>query len=123
MGYPYYPYNKYKAQKTPCMNGHVHDSKKEAERCNELHFLQRANQICSLEIQKVFPILGSEKYDKPMKNEQKVDYKADFYYYDLHLQKWVIEDSKGHRTKDYILKRKLVKHLYCHDGKTVFIET
>lgn len=116
-------YNKYGAKKTHCQYGHVHDSVKEASRCNELHLLERAGKIHHLEIQKPFLLIESQKYAKPMKNEQKAEYKADFYYYDDDLKKWVIEDSKGHRTKDYVLKRKFVKKMYCADGETVFIET
>lgn len=115
--------NKYGAKKTECLHGHTHDSKKEAERCNELHLLQRAGEIHSLEVQKAFLLIEKQKYSKPMKSEQKAEYKADFYYFDNQMQRWVIEDSKGHRTKDYVLKRKLVKHLYCSDNDTVFIET
>lgn len=129
MSIPHYLYNainnknKYGAKKTQCLCGHTHDSKKEAERCNELCFLLKAKEIHSLEFQKPFLLIDKQKYEKPMKNEQKAEYKADFYYFDNRHNKWVIEDSKGHRTKDYVLKRKLVKHLYCTDGNTVFIET
>lgn len=124
MAYPYWSStNKYGAKKTECLCGHTHDSKKEAERCNELNLLQRAGEINSLEFQKPFLLLEKQNYNTPMKNEQKVEYKADFYYYDCQLKKWVIEDSKGHRTKDYVLKRKFVKHFYCADGQTIFVET
>lgn len=123
MSYPFNSYNKFSARKTPCSHGHMHDSKKEAERCDELHFLLRAKKIHSLEIQKPYLLVDKMKYDKPMKNERKAEYVADFYYFDNDLQKWVIEDSKGLRTKDYILKRKLIKLMYCQDGNTVFIET
>lgn len=115
--------NKHNAKKTPCFLGHLHDSAKEADRCNELHILLKAGKIHSLEIQKPFLILEKQKYQKPMKNEREAEYVCDFYYFDNDLGKWVIEDSKGFRTKDYVLKRKLVKNLYCKDGATVFIET
>lgn len=119
----YYPfYNKYKAQKTACNNGHLHDSKKEAERCNELFLLQRAEKIKDLEIQKEYELIPAQKFNKPMKSERKACYKADFVYFDNTLNKTVIEDTKGCKTKDYILKRKLMKQIYC-DEDTIFIET
>ncbi len=40
--------------------------------------------------------------------ERKVDYVADFVYTDVEIGENVVEDSKGIRTKDYILKRKLM---------------
>ena len=120
----YYPYgNKYKSKKTPCMYGHMHDSAKEAERCNELHLLLKAGKIESLEVQKSYELVPSIKYDKPMKNERKAEYKADFVYFDKELGKTVIEDTKGFRTKDYVLKRKIIKEKYCCNGNTIFIET
>lgn len=115
--------NKHHSKKTSCSFGHTHDSKKEAERCDELHLLQGIGEIHSLEIQKAYLLIEAQKYSEPMKNERKAEYKADFVYYDNRMKKWVIEDSKGMRTKDYILKRKLMKQLYCRDGETVFIET
>lgn len=115
--------NKYGARKAVCTAGHTHDSAKEAKRCSELQLLLKAGKITDLEIQKEFLLVPAVKYEEPMKNERKACYKADFVYYDKAIGKTVIEDSKGMRTKDYILKRKLVKQLYCSDGKTIFIET
>lgn len=116
-------YNKYGSRKSVCSEGHTHDSAKEAARCSQLHLLQKAGEIADLEIQKEFVIIPAVGYGAPMKNERKSCYKADFVYFDKALGKTVIEDSKGMRTKEYILKRKLVKQLYCQDGKTIFIET
>jgi len=45
---------KYHAKKTPCTNGHMHASKREAMRCNDLHLLQRAGEISGLQQQPVF---------------------------------------------------------------------
>lgn len=137
----YNHFNKFSAKKTPCNYGHIHDSTKEAKRCNELHLLLRAGQITDLETQKSYLIIPAlygtktlkETYKKgSLKGQPKVQricieqaafYKADFVYYDKALGKTVIEDSKGMRTKDYILKRKLMKQQYCQDGKTIFTET
>lgn len=133
--------NKYNAKKSYCSNGHLHDSLKEAKRCDELHLLLMTGAIADLELQKPYLIIpalyetiecnevykvGKLKGQKKTKRrcvEQSAYYKADFVYLDTQTGKTVIEDSKGKRTKDYILKRKLMKHQYCSDGKTVFIET
>lgn len=56
-----------------------------------------------------------------MPSERRCDYVADFCYTENGVR--VIEDCKGFRTKDYIIKRKLVKHLCCRDGKMIFRET
>ena len=114
--------NKYNARKTLCAFGHLHDSVKEAERCQELHLLLKAGKIKDLRLQVNYEILPAVKYPSVTKNEQAVVYKADFTYYDCELGKYVIEDCKGKKTKDYIVKRKLIKNKYC-DEYTVFIET
>ena len=116
-------FSKYGASKAPCRQGHIHDSIKEAARCNELHMLLAAHKIENLEIQKEFLLVPAIKYEKPMKSERKVSYIADFVYDDTETGKTIIEDTKGIKTKEYIIKRKLVKEKYCQDGKTIFIET
>lgn len=114
--------NKFKAKKTPCQHGHIHDSVKEANRCNELHLLLKANLIKNLRIQIPFVVVSAHQYSE-MKDEQAVEYKADFVYYDIQKQKTVIEDVKGFRTKDYLIKRKLMKEKYCSGTDTIFIES
>lgn len=103
----------------PCLYGHTHDSKAEAERCNELHLMQKQGMISDLEIQKKYKILEAQKF-QTMPNERSIVYNADFVYTENGIT--VIEDTKGKKTKDYIIKRKFVKKLYCTDGKTVFRE-
>ncbi|WP_380873621.1 hypothetical protein ACFB49_42730 [Sphingomonas sp. DBB INV C78] len=46
--------NKFSAKKTACAHGHMHASKREALRCNDLHILQRAGQISDLKQQPKF---------------------------------------------------------------------
>jgi len=111
--------SKFHARKTPCLYGHMHASGLEAERCNELHLMEKSGLISNLEVQKPYLILGAQKYQN-MPNERSIVYNADFVYIENGLT--VIEDTKGHKTKDYIIKRKLVKKLYCTDGKAVFRE-
>ena len=110
---------KYKSRKTVCAQGHCHDSVKEANRCNELNFLEKSGKISGLEIQKKFLLIPSHRYEN-MPGERSCSYIADFCYSENDLT--IIEDTKGFRTKDYIIKRKLLKEKYCLDGKTVFRE-
>lgn len=137
----FYDYNKYGAKKETCSQGHLHDSRAEALRCAELHLLLRVGDIENLELQKDYLLIParyitqelSEVYKvgekkgqhktKQVCDEQSVVYKADFVYYDKRLNKTVIEDCKGMRTKEYVIKRKLVKQLYCNNDTTIFIET
>ena len=44
--------------------------------------------------------------------ERACTYRADFVYYDVENKQLVVEDSKGFRTKDYIIKRKLMLHVH-----------
>ena len=113
-------YMKYGNKKRTCNYGHVHDSVKEADRCNELHLMQRAGFINGLEIQKRFELIPSAKY-REMPNERSCDYVADFVYNENGAT--VIEDTKGFRTKDFVVKRKLFKYRYCREGRVIFKET
>lgn len=111
--------NKYRAKKSDCCQGHTHDSKKEAYRCDLLHILQKHGKISNLRIQVKFELVPAVKYPN-MPNERAVTYVADFVYTENGLT--IIEDTKGVKTKDYIIKRKLLKQKLCQDGKTVFRE-
>lgn len=110
--------SKYHNQKVTA-DGHTFDSKKEYRRYCELKLLERAGVISDLELQKPFVLIPAQyevKADKPAKSsktllERAVTYKADFVY--TQDGKTVVEDVKGGvRTKEYILKRKLM--LYLH---------
>ena len=100
-------YNKYNANKAVCAQGHLHDSRKECIRCNELHLLQRAKQISGLEVQKKFSLVPARKYPN-MKNERSLDYIADFVYVDAASKKMIVEDCKGYKTEIYKIKKKLM---------------
>lgn len=109
--------SKYKARKTE-VNGVVFDSKKEADRFIELSLLQRAGAITGLKTQVKFELIpaqyewtinpktGATKKGKVI--ERAVNYIADFVY--TENGKIVVEDTKGVKTKDYIIKRKLMLH-------------
>jgi hypothetical protein len=105
--------NKYHNKKVT-YNGITFDSRKEAVRYQELILLQRAGEIHSLELQKEFELLPAIYEGNNGKKgkciERAVKYKADFVYRDKD-NFLIVEDVKGHRTKEYILKRKMMLFL------------
>lgn len=112
--------SKYNAHKAQCRQGHTHDSAKEAHRCDELHTLARSGAISELCIQRKFVLIPAQKY-ADMKSERECSYIADFMY--IKDGVLIIEDVKGYKTPEYVVKRKLLKQRYCSDGRVVFIET
>lgn len=99
---------KYKNRKA-VIDGIVFDSKKEARRYSELKLLQRAGKISNLRLQVPFELIPSQYIDKKCV-ERAVTYRADFVY--TENGQTVVEDTKGMRTKDYIIKRKLMLERY-----------
>ncbi len=100
--------NKYRNIKT-IVDGIPFDSRKEANRYCELKLLQRAGQIQNLALQKEFELLPKQEVDGKTV-ERAVKYRADFTYEEN--GKTVVEDTKGVRTPEYILKRKLMLYRY-----------
>ena len=86
------------------------DSKKEATRYSQLKILEKAGLIKNIELQKVFELQPSFK--KNGKTYRKITYKADFYYFDNHLGKYIVEDTKGFKTEVYKIKKKLFEYKY-----------
>lgn len=93
------------------IDGIAFDSKKEANRYNELKLLEAAGEIVGLEMQKRFELIPSQKATLLNTSERPVHYVADFVYTDSQGYT-VVEDTKGFKTKDYIIKRKLFKARY-----------
>ena len=93
------------------INGEQFDSKKEAKRYQELLLLQRAGKISGLRRQVKFVLIPTQRIDGKVV-EREVSYVADFVYHDIENDKPVVEDTKGMRTKDYIIKRKLMLRMY-----------
>lgn len=85
------------------------DSIKECQRYCELKLMQRAGVISDLKMQVPFELIPTQRIDGKVV-ERATNYIADFVY-QQDGQK-VVEDTKGFRTKDYILKRKLM--LWIH---------
>lgn len=90
------------------VDGLKFDSKKEANRYCELTLLQRAGKITNLERQKKFELIPTIKFGGH--TERGVSYIADFVYIENGQQ--VVEDVKGFKTKDYIIKRKIMLWRY-----------
>lgn len=106
---------KYHNRKVTTANGETFDSKREYERYCELSLLQKAGVIQNLQRQTKFLLIPSQYATDPKTGKEKlverpVIYLADFQY--IRDGKTVVEDTKGFKTKDYIIKRKLMLHVY-----------
>lgn len=104
--------NKYHAKKVVTPEG-IFDSRKEHRRWCELRLLERAGKITKLRRQvsySLIPAQYEEQYKKCL--ERECVYKADFVYIDTETGKEVVEDTKGVRTADYKIKRKLMLYRY-----------
>lgn len=86
------------------IDGITFDSKKEAVRWKELVLMQKAGQISDLQRQVKIELIPSQR-NAAGALERAVNYIADFVY--NKDGQTVYEDTKGFRTADYIIKRKL----------------
>ena len=117
MAWRSYSTNKYHNHKVE-LQGEVFDSKKEATRWLELKALEKAGKISGLQRQKKFELIPAQYeegttgprggYKKGKLLEREVVYYADFVYFDEEEKDFVIEDAKGVRTPEYVIKRKLL---------------
>ena len=98
-------YNNKKIQ----LDGMTFDSKKEARRYQDLKLLERAGVIRNLQRQVKFILIPSQKINGKVV-ERECSYKADFVYQEN--DKTIVEDTKGFRTADYIIKRKLMLQVH-----------
>ena len=103
---------KYHNRKVIVDDGIKFDSLKEARRYKELKILEKANEITELRLQVKFELQPSFK--KNGKTIRKIEYIADFTYYDNKLNKYIVEDTKGYKTDVYKLKKKLFEYKYPH---------
>lgn len=106
MGYNPYPRRKFGNKKVLC-DGMIFDSQKEARRYHELKLRQQAGEISGLECQKVFELIPKQVDEDGKCIERDCKYIADFVYTDKD-GRTVVEDTKGYKTPDYIIKRKLM---------------
>ena len=106
------------------------DSQKEARRYDELAALERAGEIRDLRLQVDFTL--QEAYtDGEGRRVRAIRYRADFTYEQVRDDPWaeyegsfwvlVVEDvkSRATRTKEYIMKRKLMKERFNIDIQEV----
>lgn len=88
---------------------------KERKRGAELELLQLEGIISDFQKQVPYELIPAH-YEvvngKRKCIERACTYKADFVYYDIENKQLVVEDSKGFRTKDYVIKRKLMLHVH-----------
>lgn len=71
--------NKFHAKECICSQGHIHDSKKEARKCNALYMMQESGLIDNLEMQKPFVLIPAQYRDGKCV-ERQCKYIADFVY-------------------------------------------
>lgn len=89
------------------VDGMTFDSTKEYSRWCELKLMERAGEITGLVRQQKIELIPKTKLYRACY------YVCDFIYFDKRENKTIYEDVKGVRTKEYLLKRKL---LYWRHG-------
>lgn len=117
MSWNYYGGSKYKAKKVE-VDGIKFDSKKEARRYEELLILEQAGEIKDLKRQVKYILIPAQREPdsvgarggriKGKLIERECAYVADFVYIDTATGELIVEDVKGMRTSEYIVKRKLM---------------
>jgi len=101
--------SKYNSRKVS-VDGITFDSRKEAQKYIALKLLQRAGEILSYELQPEFELQPGYR-DKDGKWVRPVKYRADFRV--THPDgRVVVIDTKGYRTKDYLIKKKMLLYRY-----------
>ena len=101
--------NKYRSQKIT-VDGITFDSVKEANRWQELRILERAGEIRDLQRQVPFVVIPTQRDENGKLIEKEVRYVADFTYIEKGKLTRTVEDVKSEatRTREYIIKRKLM---------------
>lgn len=112
---------KYHSQKT-IVDGIIFQSKKEGRRYFELRLMEKAGKIADLQRQVKYVLIPAQREPdkigarggviKGKLIERECAYIADFVYKDLEKGELVVEDTKGFRTPEYIIKRKLMLYQY-----------
>lgn len=85
------------------------DSTKEYNRWLDLLKMQERGEISGLDRQVTFTLIPSQPGD--LRDERPCKYRADHVYYDRDGNK-IVEDVKGDRPADYIIKRKLMRYIH-----------
>lgn len=85
-------------------DGLIFDSEREYKRWCELRLMEKAGVIADLKRQVKYQLIPAQE------GERACNYVADFVY--TEKGKTVVEDAKGCRTKEYVIKRKLMLWLH-----------
>ena len=88
-------------------------SNKEKNRGAVLELMQRQGLISGMQKQVVYELIPAQYGFVDGKKkciERACTYRADFVYFDNEKNELVVEDSKGFRTTEYVIKRKLMLH-------------
>lgn len=98
-----------------CRTG-AYASRKEARRAAHLRLMQQQGLITDLREQVSYTLIPPQYRNAPNGKrtliERSCRYIADFVYTDNASGQTVVEDTKGVRTKEYIIKRKLMLHVH-----------
>ena len=92
------------------VDGIKFDSKLEARRYTELKYMQMAGEITELELQ--------PEYEFSINAVLVCKYRADFAYIRANVR--VVEDAKGVKTPEYIIKKKLMRAVYNIEIKEIY---
>lgn len=104
-----YKQNKYKNKKVE-YNGIKFDSQKERNYYIKLKLLEEKGKIKDLKLQVKYEL--QPKFQIGNKIYQKITYKADFSYISIDDNKLHVVDVKGFKTKEYLLKKKILAYKY-----------
>lgn len=128
--------NKYRNKKT-VVDGIPFDSAKEGRRYGQLKLLEKSREIMNLKLQVKFPLIcntllvscvpNGEPFKIKLPYNLIKEYIADFTYTTLKTgvndlpepEEYIVEDCKGYRTKEYKLKKRLMKLVYGIEIKEI----
>ncbi|MQX79881.1 DUF1064 domain-containing protein [Sinorhizobium medicae] len=102
--------SKYRNKKTT-VDGIKFDSKREAEFYSSLKQLERAGQVYEVELQKPYALT--------VNGQLVCTYEADFAFYDALQKRNRVVDVKGVATKDFVIKKKLMRAVFGIDVEVV----
>ena len=107
--------HKFNARKV-VIDGHSFPSQKEADRYVLLRERQRRGEIANLELQPVLKLYSGNTpvliRSKGYPNGRQVKMVLDFAYFDADRNRRILEDVKGFRTREFILKKAYAEACY-----------
>lgn len=104
--------SKYKNQKVKHPEFGIFASKKEFEHFLLLKQREKQGEIKDLQRQVSFRINVNDQYIGR--------YTPDFVYFDVKKNRFIAHETKGYKTRDYVLRAKLFKAIYT---KYIFVES